>query len=180
MDLYGSSEAQCMGLPDTYDVLWQCDRWLLLGAPRRIPNQLYKAVEEQGWKPNEFLPELLERWMRWTQAQARLYESAAYTRGYGWRIWYPLSPPQDSVATLWKDLANGFVGGVVYLGGTRRILQGKDPFYLEGGLPRACQTPNELVSIRDACWTQPKMGTWVTDEQMADFRRSAIFAFGLE
>lgn len=169
-----------MGLPDTYDVMWQCDRWLLLGAPRIIPNQLYKALEEQGWKPEEFLPELLHRWTDWVNTQAQLEESASFHRGYGWRVWYQMGTPMDSLESTWKELPNGLTGGVVYLGPIRRILQGKDPFFLEHGLPKASRVANALPpELRDGS-THPKMGAWVTDEQMATFRKAAIFAFGLE
>jgi hypothetical protein len=169
-----------MGLPDTYDIMWQCDRWLLLGAPSTIPNQLYKAIEEQQWEHREFLTELLQQWMEWTHTQANLKESASFHRGYGWRVWYPIGTPLDSLAQAWKEIPPGLAGGVVYLGPIRRILQGKDPFFLEHGLPRACHVANELPTQRDEASTFPKMGTWVTDEQMATFRKAAIFAFGLE
>lgn len=169
-----------MGLPDTYDIMWQCDRWLLLGAPRVIPSQLYKAVEEQGWKHDEFLPDLLERWHHWTGVQASLNESAAFQRGYGWRVWHATGEERTSLTHLWKDLPPQIGLGVVYLGTARRMLQGKDPFFLEGGLPRACKVANEMTTLRPAELSQPKEGAWVSDESMADLRRSAIFAFGLE
>ncbi len=169
-----------MGLPDTYDIMWQCDRWLLLGAPRVIPNQLYKAVEEQGWEHQQFLPELVERWQLWTGEQASLNETASYQRGYGWRVWYRDGYEATSLTYLWKDLGPQIALGVVYLGTSRRILQGKDPFYLEGGLPRACKVANEMSTKRLPEYTQPIEGVWVDDQQMADFRRSAVFAFGVE
>lgn len=169
-----------MGLPDTYDIMWQCDRWLLLGAPRVIPNQLYKAVDEQGWAHDQFLPELLERWHVWMAEQASLNESAAFQRGYGWRIWRAHGEELTSLTHLWKDLPSPILGGVVYLGTARRMLQGKDPFYLEGGLPRTCKAANIMTTLRPVESSQPKEGAWVSDQQMADLRRSAIFAFGLE
>ena len=170
-----------MGLPDTYDVLWQCDRWLLLGAPRVIPNQLYRAIEEQGWEAEQFLPELLDRWHHWTQMQVGYAESAAYHRGYGWRVWMMnAAEPVDSLHVLWSDLLNGIIGAVVYLGGARRIVQGKDPFFLQGGVPCSCKHANELQTLRPPDVVQPKYGVWVTDEEMAAFRKQAIFSFGVE
>lgn len=169
-----------MGLPDTYDIMWQCDRWLLLGAPRVIPNQLYKAVEEQGWQHDTFLPELLERWHLWTAWQSSLNESAAFHRGYGWRVWHTDGEERTSLTHLWKDVPDHIGLGVVYLGTARRMLQGKDPFYLEGGLPRACKVADVMPTARPVELSQPKAGVWASDQCMADWRRSAVFAFGLE
>lgn len=176
-----------MGLPDTYDVMWQCDRWLLLGAPRLIPNQLYAAVEEQGWKPDEFLPELLEHWVQWANQQAQLAESASYNRGYGWRVWrysdVALHPSElveySSLDWTWKAVPGPVVGGVVYIGPLRRILAGRDPFYLEHGLPRI-RPSGGLPNHRPYDSLHAKEGAWVTDEQMGQFRKKAILAFGLE
>lgn len=169
-----------MGLPDTYDILWQCDRWLALGAPRLVPSQLYMACYEQGWKPEEVLPEVLTCWQEWSSQQAVYAESASFHRGYGWRVWDKSGVEYTSLTHLWQDMPDYLVGGVVYMGMARRILQGKDPFYLEGGLPRTCKVANDMQTTRPLTLTQPKWGCWVSDSEMAAFRRNAILAFGIE
>ena len=115
-----------MGLPDTYDIMWQCDRWLMAGGPRNVPAQPYKAIEEQQWKPEEFLAELWINWVEWSAQQTQLGESASFDRGYGWRVWYPNGLEVHSLMMCWDEIIPPIVGGVVYLGPVRRILQGKD------------------------------------------------------
>jgi hypothetical protein len=168
-----------MGLPDTHDVIWQIDCWLAAGAPKVVPNTVVAAIEEQGWKPEEILGEVLPRWIYWMGEQHQQMDSATWTRGYGWRVWYPSGEVVTSLEKPWRDLKDGLIGGVAYYGLHRRIVSGRDPFYLEGGLPRRCPSKG-LPEARSRESLQPKEGVWVTDEQMAAFRKDVLFAFGLE
>lgn len=137
------------------------------GAPFPLSDTIIYAGEEQGFEQN-FFQQLKIQW------EFYISRNPSQMRGYGWRIWYPDGRILTSIDAAWKDVPTGMIGGVVYLGTARRILQGRDPFYLENGLPRSVPA---IGVPSDALW--PKEGIWVDDEVIRAWRQIAILSFSL-
>lgn len=157
-----------MGANDDRDCLECVDRYLV----NNIDHGLQAAINQQFWGPDA--QNLLT--IAWRKATGLEPGWGYIQRGFGWRVWLKDETVLDSVAHQWADVPDGqIVLGVSYCGPLRFMAQGPDPYWLDvHGLL------HDNRSHKGLCLRDPKMGIWVTDEWMREFRWRACLAFRLD
>lgn len=159
---------------DDLDCLNTVDRWLVGG----ILQNLQACIAQQGW-PDSSATVLKEAW----QAQfGKIPGGGHVERGSGWRVWYVDGVTLDSRTTRWQDVADGIVLAVSYLGPTRWMAQGVDPYWItRDGHVHDSRThyPDEHTNPRGLSSEPPilKQGVWVSDTDMQHIRWLATLSF---
>jgi len=159
---------------DDQDCLNTVDRWLVGG----ITKHLDACIAQQRW-PDASATELKEAWQ---DQFGKIPGGGHVERGSGWRAWYPDDTTLDSRTVQWKDVPDGIVLAVSYLGPMRWMAQGLDPFWItrDGHVHDARthyhdeHTNPRWLSVDPAV---EKQGVWVADEDMRRIRWLATLSF---
>lgn len=158
-----------MGATDLQHSLESIDHWTDTG----IETRLAPVYLEQQWPPN--IHEQLT--LAFKQQTGHVPGEGPVWRGRGWRLWYQKGLCIDSRVTRWDEVPDGIILGVSYCGYRRWLVQGVEPFWrgIDGLLYDSCQGDNVCAKADNI----RRMGVWVTDEEMRQYRFQAALAFVL-